>query len=145
MGDGPLLLRFAPQRKGDGASAEHLILPFSGEDVLELDVTEQCLRFGDEIVDRLMTATAALDDDLLGSLIGLLRLGNGKWNLAFFLLRAFVRRREPFPRSTAAASAAGAASASISVGSFSSLAPPVVAHPAQISDTSTSRVSAARA
>ena len=66
VGDGPLLLRVAPQRKGDGAPAEHLILPFSGEDVLELDVTEKCLRFGDEIVDRLMTVAAALDDDLLG-------------------------------------------------------------------------------
>jgi len=55
--DEPLLLRFAPQRKGDGAPAEHLILRVSSEDVLELDVTEKCLRFGDEIVDRLTTFT----------------------------------------------------------------------------------------
>src|SRR6185369_13397669 len=42
-------------------------------------------------VDHVITVTAALDDDLLGSLLGLLRLGNGKWNLAFFLLRALFR------------------------------------------------------
>ena len=65
MRDGPLLLRFAPQRKGDGAPAEHLILPFASEDVLELDVTEKCLRFGDEIVDRLTTVTAALSENRL--------------------------------------------------------------------------------
>src|SRR6185503_3256956 len=63
--DGPLLLRFAPQREGDGATAEYLILPFSSEDVLELDVTEKCLRFGDEIVDRLTTVTAALGGSCL--------------------------------------------------------------------------------
>src|SRR6185312_15991924 len=73
------------------ASAEHLILPFSREDVLKLDVTQKCLRFGNETVDHVITVTAALDDDLLGSLLGLLRLGNGKWNLAFFLLRTFFR------------------------------------------------------
>jgi hypothetical protein len=91
VGDRPRLLRFAPQRKGDRASAEHLILPFSSEDVLELDVTEKYLCFGNETADRLMTVTAALDDDLVGSLLGLLRLGNGKWNLAFFLLRTSSR------------------------------------------------------
>jgi hypothetical protein len=58
--DGPLLLRFTPQRKGDGAPAEHLILPFSSEDVLELDVTEKDLRFDDEIVDRLTTLTTSV-------------------------------------------------------------------------------------
>jgi len=91
VGDRPLLLGLAPQCKGDRASAEDLILPFSGEDVLKLDVTQTCLPFGDEIVDRLIPVTAALDDDLPGGLIGVLRLGNGEWNLAFFLLRTFVR------------------------------------------------------
>src|SRR6185312_6836045 len=80
VGDRPLLLRVAPQRKGDRASAEHLILPFSNEDVLELDVTQKRLPFGDEIVDHLMTVTAGFDDDFLGSLLGLLRLGNGERN-----------------------------------------------------------------
>src|SRR6185312_15857490 len=42
-----------------------------------------------------------------------------------------------------AASAGGAPSASITVGSISSVAPPVVAHPANIRDASMSRVSAA--
>ena len=76
VGDGPFLLRFAPQRKGDRASTEHLILPFSSEDVLELDVTQTCLRFGDEIVDRHIAVTAAVDHNLPGSLIGVLRFGN---------------------------------------------------------------------
>jgi hypothetical protein len=89
--DGPLLLRFAPQRKGDGAPAEHLVLPFCRKDVLELDITEKCLRFGDELADHLTTVPAPFDDGLLGSLIVLLRSGNGKWHLAFFLLPTSVR------------------------------------------------------
>ncbi len=87
MGDGPLLFRVAPQCESDGAAAEHLILRLAGEDVLKFDIVKQCLRFGDKIVDYLTTATAASDDDLLGCLIGLLRFGDDKWNLAFFLLR----------------------------------------------------------
>jgi hypothetical protein len=86
VGDRPLLRRFAPERKRDRPSAEHLTFPFSGEDVLELDITEKRLRFGDTVVDRLMTVTGAVNDDLVGNLLGLLRLGNSKWNLAFFLL-----------------------------------------------------------
>ena len=84
----------------------------------------------------------ALDDDLLGSLIGLLRLGNGKGNLAFFLLRTFFRGGSRFLDRRCRLGRRGG-SASISVGSVSSVAPPVVAHPAQIRDASTSRVSAA--
>jgi hypothetical protein len=87
MGDRPLLRLFAPERKGDRPAAEHLILPFASEDVLELDITEKGLRFGDTVVDRFMAVTGAVNDDLLGrSLLGLLRLGNSKGNLALFLL-----------------------------------------------------------
>ena len=51
--------------KATGRPRSTWLLALSGEDVLELDVTQKCLRFGDEIVDRLVTvADAALDDDL---------------------------------------------------------------------------------
>ena len=78
--DGPLLLRLAPQRKSDGPPAQRLALALSGQDVFELDVTEQRLRFGDEIVDRLVTvADATLDDDLgAHRCLGLLGLGDGE-------------------------------------------------------------------
>src|SRR6185503_9706210 len=89
LGNRPLLLRLAPQCEGHRTTAENLILPLPGEDVLELDVTQQRLSFGNEIVDDLVASS--LDDDLLGRLSGLLGLGDGKGNLAFLLLRAFVR------------------------------------------------------
>jgi hypothetical protein len=91
--DGPVLLRLAPQRKGDRPPTEHLIPPFASEDVLELDVTQTYLRFGNEIVDRLITIAATVDDDLPGCLVGVLRLrlGDGEWNLALLLLRTRVR------------------------------------------------------
>jgi hypothetical protein len=98
LGDSPLLLRIAPQCKGHGTTAQNLIFSLASEDVLELDITQQCLSFGDEIVDHLVTSS--LDDDLLGGLLwslrGRLRLGDGKGNLAFFLLRTFVRGRSRF-------------------------------------------------
>src|SRR5581483_185805 len=81
----------APERKRDRPAAEHLFLPFASEDVLELDIPEHCLGFGDEVVDRLMTATRAMNDDLLGSCLGFLRLGHSQWNLTFFLLRTRIR------------------------------------------------------
>ncbi len=134
MGDGPLLLRLAPQRKSHGPPAQRLALALAGQDISELDVPQKRLPFGDEVVDRLVTiADATLDDDLGQALVGLLGLGNGKRNLAFLLLRFFRRRLEQSPPTT------DSGSASISVGSDSSPAPPVVAHPAPISDTSTRR------
>jgi hypothetical protein len=91
VGDEPLVLCFAPQRKGDGAPAEHMILPFSNEDVLELDVSEKCLRFDDEIADRLTAVVTTFDDSIPGSLIVLLGLGNGEGDLAFYLPRISIR------------------------------------------------------
>ena len=67
LGDRPLLLRLAPQCEGHGTTAENLLLPLTSEDVLELDVAQQRLSFGDEIVDDLVTMT--LDDDFLGRLL----------------------------------------------------------------------------
>ena len=93
---------------------------------MELDVTQQCLSFGDEIVDHLVTSS--LDDDLLGRLSGLLRLGDGKGNLAFELSSAGGAA------SSIAAATSAAGAASIRVGS--SVVSPVVAHPAQIRDAS---------
>ncbi len=52
---------------------------------------QKCLPFTHEVMDHFLTLTAALDDDLLHTLIVLLRLGNGQWNLAFFLLRRSFR------------------------------------------------------
>src|SRR5271156_5888883 len=57
---------------------------------------EKCLCFSDEIVDRFIAITRALDNDLPGSLLELLRLGDAKWNLALLLLRAFVRNGNRF-------------------------------------------------
>jgi hypothetical protein len=67
-----------------------LILSFASQDVLKLDIPEQCLRFGDEVVDRPMTLPGAVNDDLGGTLC-FFRLGDGKWNHTFFLLRTLIR------------------------------------------------------
>jgi hypothetical protein len=85
---------------------------------LKFDIVEHCLCFGDEIVDYLTAATAASDDDLIGCLNRLLRFGDCKWNLAFFLLRTSLRQGG-VPSIDPAASAGGVRSASIRVGSFS--------------------------
>ncbi len=45
--------------KATGRPRSTCILPFAREHILELDVAEKGLRFRDEIVDRLMTVTAA--------------------------------------------------------------------------------------
>ena len=53
-----------------------------------------------------MAVTGAVNDDLLGrSLLGLLRLGNGEWNLALFLLRPLIRDGSRFLRLEAPAPA----------------------------------------
>src|SRR5262249_7491325 len=93
LGDGPLLRLFAPERKGDWTAAEHLTPALSGQDVLEFDVPKQRLGFGDKIVDSIMTAAGAANDDLRGTRLGFLGRGNGQWNLALFLLRTCVRDR----------------------------------------------------
>ena len=50
-----------------------------------------------------------MNDDLLGSGLGFLRLGNGQWNLTFFLLRTRISNgsagsRAPLPRTKSAKS-----------------------------------------
>ena len=57
-------LRLAPQREGDGPAAQRLAFSLAGQDIFELDVTQQVPRLGDEIEDRLVTqADVALDHD----------------------------------------------------------------------------------
>jgi hypothetical protein len=58
---------------------------------LELNVGEKCLSFSNPIADRLTTLEAACVDGLPGNPTASLRLSNGKWHLAFFLLRTSVR------------------------------------------------------
>jgi hypothetical protein len=94
VSNAPFLFRLAPQRKSDRASSEHLILACASENILEFDVTQTDLRFGDEIVDRRITATAALDHELFGGWIGVLGSGDSKGNLTFLLLRAAASTQE---------------------------------------------------
>jgi hypothetical protein len=56
---------------------------------LEFDVTQTDLRFGDEIVDRRITAMGAVDHDLFGSWSGMLRIDY--WRL-YFAIGALRRR-----------------------------------------------------
>jgi hypothetical protein len=92
--DGPLLPRLAPQRKGDGPPAQRLAFALAGQHITELEIPQQRLRFGDEIVDRFMAGTnGCLNDDLGHGVLGRLGLGNRDWHLAFLLLRDFFRWR----------------------------------------------------
>jgi len=86
-------------------------------------------------MDLLMTAPGAVNDDLLGrSSFGFLRLGNGQWNLTFFLLRTRIGngsrlRGWQFLRGLN------------NRGSISAV-PPVVLHPGRVRNATIVRVSA---
>ena len=97
--DGPFLLRLAPQREGDRASTQRLAFALAGQDVLEFDVAQQRLPFGDEIVDRLVAVANVRLDDHLGDGVfrlldlGFLGLGDGQRDLALLLLGFLLRFR----------------------------------------------------
>jgi hypothetical protein len=73
--DGPVLLYLAPQSKDDWTSAKHFLSSLPREHILEFDVIENGLGFGQEIKDHFVTvACTGLHDHFLD-----LRFSNGTW------------------------------------------------------------------
>ncbi len=141
LGDGPLLPRFAPQRKGDRPPAQRLALALSGQDILELEVRRSAC------------------PSVTRSWIASWRLRMRPWTTTSATLSSAcsdsaTAQAEPrFPAASILPAVSDLRPGSTlppgrpdpelfrsRVGSNSSPAPPVVAHPVEISAIETSRM-----
>ena len=130
VGDGPVLLRLAPQREGDRPAAQHLMPTLTDKGVVQIHVAQLRLALGNQVADD-EVARAAFDDQLrqvssLRRRLALFRLGDGHRNFTVTLALCLARSHRDiaqrvlgrYPRPAGGSSTA-------------SIRPPEEAHPVQ--------------